>query len=339
MRTTVTNDKMDFMKAIEVQAHGGPEVMTLTDVHEPAPGADEVVAEVAAIGVNFIDTYHRSGVYPTKLPLCPGLEGAGVVTAVGENVDWAKVGDRVAWNSAPGSYAEHVALTHDVTYAVPDEVPLETAAALMLQGLTAHYLATSSFELKEGHTSLVHAGAGGVGLLLTQLAKSRGARVITTVSSDAKEELSRGAGADEVLRYDRFADMTIDLPAAVKSLTGGIGADVVYDGVGAATFDGSLASVAVRGMLVLFGGASGQVEAFDLQRLNAGGSLSITRPSMGHFLRTDEERAWRSGELFAAVAAGELDVRIGATYPLAQAAQAHRALEGRETTGKVLLLP
>ena len=327
------------MKAIEVQAHGGPENMTLVDTDVPQPSADHVVAEVAAIGVNFIDTYHRSGVYPTALPLRPGLEGAGVVTAVGANVDWAKVGDRVAWNSAPGSYAEHVALSRDVTYAVPDEVPLETAAALMLQGLTAHYLATSSFELREGHTALLHAGAGGVGLLLTQLAASRGARVITTVSSAAKEQLSRAAGAAEVLRYDQFADMTTDLPAAIKDLTDGQGVDVVYDGVGATTFDGSLASLAVRGMLVLFGGASGQVEPFDLQRLSRAGSVSVTRPSMGHFLRTDEERAWRSGELFAAVADGSLDVRIGATYPLAQAAQAHRALEGRETTGKVLLLP
>lgn len=327
------------MKAIEVQTHGGPEVMTLTDAPEPTPRPDEVVAQVKAIGVNFIDTYHRSGVYPVSLPLRPGLEGAGIVTQVGEDVDWVAIGDRVAWNSAPGSYAEQVVLHSDTTYAVPDEVSLEIAAALMLQGLTAHYLATSSFELREGHTALLHAGAGGVGLLLTQLAKARGARVITTVSSTAKEELSRGAGADEVLRYDQFADMTTDLPAAVKELTDGQGVDVVYDGVGAATFDGSLASLAVRGMLVLFGGASGQVEPFDLQRLSRAGSVSVTRPSMGHFLRTDEERAWRSGELFAAVVARELDVRIGATYPLAEAAEAHRALEGRETTGKVLLLP
>lgn len=339
MRTFATNDKMDCMKAIEVLTHGGPESMALVDTDVPQPSANQVVVEVAAAGVNFIDTYHRSGVYPTKLPLRLGLEGAGVVRDVGDNVDWAKVGDRVAWNSAPGSYAEHVVLSKETTYAVPDDVSLETAAALMLQGLTAHYLATSSFELRAGHTALVHAGAGGVGLLLTQLAKARGAQVITTVSSDVKEELSRGAGADEVVRYDGFTDMTADLPAAIKELTAGQGVDVVYDGVGAATFDGSLASLAVRGMLVLFGGASGQVPTFDLQRLNAGGSLSITRPSMGHFLRTDDERAWRSGELFAAVAAGELDVRIGATYPLAQAAQAHRALEGRETTGKVLLLP
>lgn len=327
------------MKAIEVRSHGGPEVMNLVDADVPTPTPTQAVAEVAAIGVNFIDTYHRSGVYPTDLPLRPGLEGAGVVTAVGKDVDWVKVGDRVAWNSAPGSYAQHVALSRDTTYAVPDEVSLETAAALMLQGLTAHYLATSSFELREGHTALLHAGAGGVGLLLTQLAKARGARVITTVSSDHKEELSREAGAAEVLRYDTFADMTVDLPAAVRALTDGEGVDVVYDGVGAATFDGSLASLAVRGMLVLFGGASGQVEPFDLQRLSRAGSVSVTRPSMGHFLRTDEERAWRSGELFEAVAAEKLDVRIGATYPLDQAAQAHRALEGRHTTGKVLLLP
>ena len=327
------------MKAIEVQSHGGPDVMALVDADTPTYGPDQVLVEVHASGVNFIDTYHRSGVYPVTLPLRPGLEGAGVVTEVGAHVDWTKVGDHVAWNSTPGSYAEQVVLGRDNAYAVPKDVPLETAAALMLQGLTAHYLATSSFELREGHAALVHAGAGGVGLLLTQLAKARGARVITTVSTGAKEELSRGAGADEVLRYDQFADMTTDLPTAVHALTNGEGVDVVYDGVGAATFDGSLASLKVRGMLVLFGGASGQVEPFDLQRLSRAGSVSITRPSMGHFLRTDEERAWRSGELFSAVADGTLDVRIGATYPLAQAAKAHRALEGRETTGKVLLLP
>lgn len=330
---------MAYMKAIEVLAHGGPDVMHLTDKPEPTPGRDEVVVDVVASGVNFFDTYQRSGVYEVALPFIPGREGAGVVSQVGPDVDWADVGDRVAWASTSSSYAEQVVLGRSDAYSVPAGVALETAAALMLQGLTAHYLSTSTFALAQGHTALVHAGAGGVGLLLTQLAKGRGARVITTVSTDAKEELSRGAGADEVLRYDQFADMTTDLPAAVKALTGGEGVDVVYDGVGAATFDGSLASLAVRGMLVLFGGASGQVEPFDLQRLNSGGSLSLSRPTMAHFLCTDEERAWRSSELFTAVAAGELNVRIGATYPLADAAQAHRALEGRDTTGKVLLVP
>lgn len=313
--------------------------MKLIDTADPTPNADQVLVEVAASGVNFIDTYQRSGVYDVPVPFRPGLEGAGVVVQAGADANWANVGDRVAWASTPRSYAERVVLDRDDAYAVPSDVPLETAAALMLQGLTAHYLATSSYALSEGDVALVHAGAGGVGLLLTQLARARGAHVITTVSTDAKEQLSREAGANDVVRYDNFSNMATDLPDAVRDLTDGAGVNVVYDGVGAATFDGSLNSLAVRGMLVLFGGASGQVPAFDLQRLNAGGSLSITRPAMGHFLRTEEERAQRSGELFAAVAAGELDVRIGATYPLAEAAQAHIALEGRETTGKVLLLP
>ncbi|WP_084104091.1 quinone oxidoreductase [Demequina sp. NBRC 110056] len=327
------------MKAIVVTETGDPQVMSLTDVPDPRIGPAQVLVDVAACGVNYIDTYQRSGTYTVQTPFTPGLEGAGVVAAVGADVDWAAPGDRVAWCSTAGSYAERVTLSREDCYRVPEAVDLDVAAALMLQGLTAHYLSASSFPLHPGQTALVHAGAGGVGLLLTQLAVARGARVITTVSSDEKEQLSRAAGAADVIRYERFRDMASELPRAVRELTDGVGVEVVYDGVGASTFDGSLDSLAVRGTMVLFGGASGQVPDFNLQRLNRGGSLSITRPSMGHFLRTDEERAWRAGDLFSAVAAGELDVRIGATFPLAEAVAAHEALQGRRTTGKVLLHP
>ncbi|WP_297084223.1 quinone oxidoreductase [uncultured Demequina sp.] len=327
------------MRSIVAPNPGGPQVMALTEVPDAAPGAHEVLVQVAACGVNYIDTYQRSGIYPIDFPFTPGLEGAGTVVEAGSEVDWARPGDRVAWASAAGSYAERVRLSRDDCFHVPEGVPLETAAALMLQGLTAHYLSASTFTLHAGHVALVHAGAGGVGLLLTQLARARGARVISTVSSDEKEQLSRAAGASEVIRYERFRDMAAELPAAVRDLTNGAGVDVVYDGVGASTFDGSLASLAVRGTMVLFGGASGQVPDFNLQRLNRAGSLFLTRPSMGHYLRTDEERAWRAGDLFAAVATGELDVRIGETFPLASAASAHEALQSRRTTGKVLLLP
>lgn len=313
--------------------------MNLADVPEPTCPANKIRVRVEAAGVNFIDTYRRAGVYKVDFPMIPGSEGAGTVIEAGSDVTWAKEGDRVAWTSTFASYAEQVILGQADCYSVPDAVATDVAAASMLQGLTAHYLATSSFVLNEGHTALVHAGAGGVGLLLTQMAVARGARVITTVSTEEKASLSRGAGADAVIRYDQFADITSELPQAVRDLTDGRGVDVVYDGVGKTTFDASLASLAVRGTLVLFGGASGQVAPFDLQRLNAGGSLTITRPTLGHFLLTAEERAWRSGELFGAIADGTLDVRIGAKFPLADAADAHRALEGRHTTGKVLLLP
>lgn len=327
------------MKAITASHSGGPEVMSLADVPEPTCSANTVRVRVEAAGVNFIDTYRRSGVYKVDFPLIPGSEGAGTVIQAGADVTWANEGDRVAWNSTFASYAEQIILDQGDCYLVPESVASDVAAASMLQGLTAHYLATSSFALAEGHTALVHAGAGGVGLLLTQMAVARGARVITTTSTEEKAELSRGVGADAVIRYDQFADITAELPQAVRDLTGGRGVNVVYDGVGKTTFDASLASLTMRGTMVLFGGASGQVPPFDLQRLNAGGSLSITRPTLGHFLLTAEERAWRSGELFAAISAGELNVRIGARFPLEDAAEAHRALEGRHTTGKVLLFP
>ncbi len=327
------------MKAITASHAGGPEVMTLADVPEPTCPADKVRVRVEAAGVNFIDTYRRSGIYPVDFPMIPGSEGAGTVIEVGSDVTWARDGDRVSWTSTSASYAEQVILGPDDCYAVPNAVASDVAAAAMLQGLTAHYLASSSFPIGEGHTALVHAGAGGVGLLLTQMAVERGARVITTVSTGEKAELSRGAGAQHVIRYDQFADLTAELPQAVRDLTKGRGVNVVYDGVGKSTFDASLESLAMRGTMVLFGGASGQVPHFDLQRLNTGGSLSITRPSLGHFLHTSAERAWRSDELFGAIATGNLDVRIGSRFPLEDAVGAHRALEGRKTAGKVLLIP
>lgn len=325
------------MKAIVAQHAGGPEMMELRDVPSPVCPPDAVVVAVDVAGVNFIDTYERSGIYPVDFPLIPGREGCGTVIEVGSDVTWATEGQRAAWTASAGSYAERVVVRREDFYAVSDAVDNDTAAAVLLQGLTAHLLSRSVFPLSTGHTALIHAGAGGVGLLLTQLAHHAGARVITTVSTSEKAELSRAAGAHHVIRYDEFTDLSDQLPAAVRELTNGEGVSVAYDGVGKTTFDASLRSIAPRGMLVLFGGASGQVPPFDLQRLARHGSLTVTRPSMGHFLRTPEERAWRSEEIYGAVASGHLHVRVGARYPLASAADAHRALEGRETTGKVLL--
>lgn len=327
------------MKAIVASQPGGPEVMRLTDVPEPPCPADAVRVRVEAVGVNFVDTYERSGVYSVDFPMIPGREGAGIVVDTGPDVTWARPGDRVAWTASPGSYAEQVIVRESDCYHVPSAVELDVAAAALLQGLTAHMLSASVFPLGPDHTALVHAGAGGVGLLLTQMAAARGARVITTASTEEKAALSVQAGASEVIRYDRFLDLTSELPAAVRRLTGGRGVDVVYDGVGSSTFDASLASVATRGLLVLFGGASGQVPPFDLQRLARAGSIMVTRPSMAHFLLTPQERSWRSGEVFDAIVTGALDVRIGARFALSDAAEAHRALEGRKTTGKVLLAP
>ncbi len=324
------------MHAINVSQTGEPNVLELVEVPNPIPGTGEVLVQVAAAGVNFIDTYQRRGIYPRPLPYTPGSEGAGVVIALGEGADELAVGDRIAWTDSPGSYAEFVLVKASRALRVPDDVSLDVAAALPLQGLTAHYLVTSTYHVREGDTVLVHAGAGGVGLLLTQLTVARGAKVITTVSSDTKEQLSRAAGASAVIRYDQLSDLTAELPALVKSLSGG-GVTAVYDGVGKSTFDASLASLRPRGTLVLFGGSSGQVPPFDLQRLSAGGSLFVTRPTLGHYIATDDELHSRADELFAAVAAGTLHVRIGARFPLADAAAAHTALEGRATTGKVIL--
>jgi NADPH2:quinone reductase len=326
------------VRAVHATAPGGPEVLSVVELPAPAPGPGEVLVDVAAAGVNFIDTYRRSGRYPMPFPHVVGSEGAGTVSAVGEGAALA-VGDRVAWlDGAAGSYAECVAVQADRAVPVPDDVPLDVAAALLLQGVTAHYLVHDSAPVRAGDTVFVHAGAGGVGLLLTQLATDLGAQVLTTVSTAEKEALSRAAGAADVLRYDRLRDLTAELPAWVRDRVPG-GVRAVYDGVGAATFDASLASVAVRGTLVLFGGASGAVPPFDPMRLEQAGSLFLTRPTIRHHVATRAELVARTDELFALVAAGRLDVRIGSRYPLADAADAHRALEGRATTGKVLLVP
>ncbi|UFU04276.1 quinone oxidoreductase [Ruania suaedae] len=328
------------MHAVVAHEAGGPEVMTLQEVPVPDPGPGQVLVRSEAAGVNFIDTYHRSGVYPVDFPLTPGGEGAGTVEAVGDGVEHLGPGDRVAWaSSVSGSYADQVLVEAAQALPVPEGVSAEVAAAIPLQGMTAHMLVEGVTHLGPGRTVLLHAGAGGVGLLLTQLAVARGARVLTTVSTEEKAELSRAAGAAEVIRYDQLTDLTEELPALVRDLTEGQGVDVAYDGVGKATFDASLASVRRRGLLVLFGGASGQVPPVDLQRLNRAGSLFVTRPTLFHYIADAEERAWRAREVFDAVAEGTLQVRIGARFPLADAAGAHTALEGRATTGKVLLLP
>ncbi|WP_329059105.1 quinone oxidoreductase family protein [Amycolatopsis sp. NBC_01480] len=320
--------------AVQVTRTGGPEVLEVADVETGAPEAGELLVDVAAAGVNYIDTYQRQGIYPIDLPFVLGLEGAGTVAEVGEGVTDFAPGDRVAWQGSLGSYAARKRVPADGAVKVPEGVSDEVAAAAMLQGMTAHYLVRSTYEVKEGDDVLVHAAAGGVGLLLVQLAKARGARVIGTVSTEEKAQLARGAGADHVIRYDRE-----DFAAVTRELTGGEGVAVVYDGVGKDTVDGSLASLKIRGLLALFGAASGPVPPIDPQRLNSGGSLFLTRPSSGHYLRTREELDWRAGELFQAVLDGSLDIRIGGRYPLAEARQAHEDLQGRKTTGKLILVP
>jgi NADPH:quinone reductase len=319
-------------KAVRITETGGPEVMRVTEVPDPEPEAGDLLVDVAAAGVNYVDTYHRDGTYPMNLPIVLGVEGAGRVRAVGSDVTGFAEGDRVAWAMAPGSYASVAAIPQTHAVKVPDGVSDDVAAALALQGMTAHMLTRSVYPIADGDTVLVHAAAGGVGLLLVQLAKARGARVLATGSTDEKRALARGAGADEVFGYEGFADR-------VKDLTGGAGVAAVYDGVGATTFDDSLASLRTRGTMVLFGGASGPVPPVDPQRLNRGGSLYLTRPTLAHFMTTREELDWRSGELFDAVADGSLSVRIGHTYALDDAAQAHIDLQGRRTTGKLLLHP
>ncbi|MEU0500739.1 quinone oxidoreductase [Nocardia sp. NPDC005998] len=321
------------MHAIQVSEHGGPEVLNYVEVPDPQIGPDQLLVDTEAIGINFIDTYIRTGRYPQAVPYVPGAEGTGVVAEIGANVTEFAVGDRVAWAAAPGSYAQRVAVPAAVAIKVPDGVDTPVAASALLQGMTAHYLLESIYKPEPGETVLVHAGAGGVGLLLTQLAAARGVRVITTVSSDAKEKLSREAGAAEVLRY------TDDLAERVRALTDGVGVAAAYDGVGAATFEASLAALRIRGMLALFGAASGPVPPFDLQRLSPAGSLFVTRPTLAHYTRDRTELLWRATDILTAIANGTLHVRIGATYPLAEAAQAHRDLEGRKTTGSIVLLP
>lgn len=318
------------MRAIIANEAGGPDVLVLRETAAPDPGPGELLVQTAAVGVNFIETYQRSGIYPVTFPFTPGAEASGTVTAVGEGVPEEKIGRLVTTAEGKASYAEQFVVSATAAIEVPDGIAAETAAALPLQGLTAHYLAASSAQPQPGDTVLVHAGAGGVGLLLTQILVARGVRVLTTVSTPEKKELSLAAGAADVLSYDSFAERA-------RELTGGDGVAVVYDGVGKDTFDDSLRALRIRGEMVLFGGASGPVPPFNLQRLNSGGSLSITRPSLGYFLRTPEERAWRYGELFDAIDSGTLDIRIGAQFPLEAASDAHRALEGRQTTGKVIL--
>lgn len=318
--------------AIVVSAFGGPEVLEYIEVDMPQPGAGEVVVKVAAAGVNYIDVYRRMGKYPVELPGIPGAEASGTVTAVGSGVTEVAVGDRVAFPDNTGGYAEYVIAPAAKCLPVPDEMDDLTAAAVPMQLMTAHYLIDGSYRLEAGNTCLIHAGAGGVGLVLTQMAKRVGARVITTVSSPEKAELSKAAGADHVISYDNFAHV-------VRELTDGVGVHVAYDGVGKDTFDGSLASLRTRGMLVSFGSASGPVAPFDISRLVQGGSLSVTRPTLFNFVAEPEERAWRWKEVCDAVLSGEVVVRIDQTYPLNEAAQAHRDLEARRTTGKSLLIP
>ena len=321
-------------RAIVVERTGGPEVLTLVERDPGPPGEGQVRIRVAAAGVNFIDTYFRSGAYPRPLPFVLGLEGAGRIEAVGEGVAGLRAGDRVAWASAPGSYAEAVVAPAASVVRVPDGVPDDVAAASMLQGMTAHYLVHAIRPPEPGAWALVHAAAGGTGLLLVQTARRAGLRVVGTCGSASKAALARDAGADVVVRYDET-----DFVAAAREATGGRGVDVVYDGVGRATFDESLLCLRPRGLLVLFGQASGPVPPFDLQRLNAAGSLVVTRPSLAHFVATRDELEMRAGAVLGAIAEGSLHVRIGARFALADAADAHRALESRATTGKVLLLP
>ncbi len=321
------------MQAVQVVEPGGPDALRIGEIDEPQPGPGELAVRVEAAGVNFIDIYQRRGTYPLELPAVLGLEGAGEVIAVGEGVDRFTSGDRVAWSGELGSYAEQHVVPADRAVSVPDGVETATAAAVMLQGMTAHYLACSTFPLEAGNTALVHAGAGGVGHLLIQVAKRRGARVLTTVSTDEKGELARQSGADEVIRYTET-----DFAAAVADLTDS-GVDVVYDSVGADTFERSLDSLRPRGYMVLYGASSGPVAAFDPQILNQKGSLFLTRPSLFQYVATRDELDWRARELFDWIAAGELEVRIDRSWPLGEAAEAHRYLEGRRSKGKLLLEP
>jgi NADPH2:quinone reductase len=320
------------MRAVVVNELGGPEVMAAREQPDPVPGPGQVLIRVAAAGVNFIDIYRRSGVYKQHLPCVPGHEGAGTVTAVGAGVTELAAGQHVAWNDCPGSYAELIAADAAKLVPVPAGIDLKAAGAVMLQGLTAHYLCRSTFPVSEGAVTVVHAAAGGVGLLLTQMIKDLGGTVIATTSSGAKASLAEQAGADHVTSYDEF-------PVVVRNVTDGRGADVVFDGVGKDTFDASLSVLRPRGMMVLFGGSSGQVPPVDPQRLNSGGSLYLTRPTLANYVADRAELLWRASDVFAWMGKGELSVRIGAEYPLEDAARAHEDLAGRRTTGKLILVP
>ncbi len=323
-----------MVRTIVVREHGGSDVLQVEERDPGAPGPGSVRVRSSASGVNFIDVYMRTGLYPRPTPFVLGLEGAGVVEAVGPATEGLAEGDRVAWASVPSSYAEALIAPADRVVPIPEGVSDEVAAAAMLQGMTAHYLIHGVRETAPGDFALVHAAAGGVGLLLIQLLKAAGARVMGTCSTQEKEALARRAGADEVVRYTEA-----DFSAAAREWTGGRGADVVYDSVGMTTFDASLKSLRPRGLLCLYGQSSGVVPPFDLNRLNAMGSLFVTRPSLAHYTASRAELLERAGAVLGAVASGALEVRIGAQFPLDEAAAAHDALEGRRTTGKVLLLP
>ncbi|MBI3030764.1 MAG: quinone oxidoreductase [Candidatus Rokubacteria bacterium] len=322
------------MKAIRIKTLGGPEVLTLEDIPEPKPGPGEAVVKLEAAGLNFIDVYYRIGLYKAQLPITLGVEGGGTVTEVGPNVAEVKAGDRVAYSGVLGAYAQFAAVPAARLVKLPEGLDGKAGAAAMLQGMTAHYLSHATYPLKPGDWCLVHAAAGGVGLLLCQMAKMRGARVIGTVSTEAKAKLAREAGADEVILYT-----TQDFEAEVKRITGGAGVPVVYDSVGKTTFDKSLNCLAPRGVMALYGQSSGPVPPLDPAVLNQKGSLFLTRPSLVHHTATREELLQRSGDVLGWIKAGKLKLRIDLTLPLAQAADAHRQLEGRQTTGKVLLIP
>ena len=322
------------MKAIRVHEVGGPEAMKLEDVPQPEPAGGEALVRLETIGVNYIDTYHRTGLYKVPLPFTPGMEAAGVVDAVGPDVEGVRAGDRVAYAGTLGAYAERAVVPAEKLVPLPDGLDSRDAAGAMLQGLTAQYLTRSTFPLKPGHTVLIHAAAGGVGLLLVQLAKHFGARVFGTVSTDEKARAATGAGADDVILYNQS-----DFAAEVKKLTEGRGVDVVYDSVGKSTYEKSIASLAPRGMLVLFGNASGPVPPIDPLALSGAGSIFMTRPTLFHQIAEREELLSRSKELFSWLQSGELRLAIDRSLPLAEAAQAHGLLEGRQTTGKLLLIP
>jgi NADPH2:quinone reductase len=322
------------MRAIRVHTPGGPEALRLDDVPEPTPKAGEAIVKVDAAGLNYIDVYFRTGAYKAELPFTVGLEAGGTVTAVGEGVTEVKVGAKVAYTGVPGAYGQYAAVPAARLVTLPAGVTTRQGAAAMLQGMTAHYLATSSWPLRKGDTCVVHAAAGGVGLLLCQIAKLRGARVIGTVSTEDKAKLARQAGADEIIFYTRQ-----DFESEVKRLTDGKGVRVIYDGVGKTTFDKGLNCLVPRGMMVLFGQSSGPVAPFDPAVLNAKGSLFLTRPSLNHHIITREELLQRADEVLGWIRDGKLKLRIDTEFPLKDAAEAHRALEGRKTTGKVLLIP
>ena len=320
------------MKQVQVKEPGGPERMAIVETSVPEPGPGQALVKVAASGVNFIDVYFRTGLYKADRPITLGSEAAGTVERVGPGVTDLERGDRVAYAMARGSYAEYAVVPASQLVRIPDAIDFVTAAGVMLQGMTAHYLTHSTYPLNKGETCLVHAAAGGAGGMIVQMARARGARVLGTTSTAAKAEIARKAGADEIILYTEVA-----FDAEARRLTGGRGVDVVYDSVGQSTFEGSLNSLRPRGMLALFGQSSGSVPPFDPGILNGKGSLFLTRPSLAHYLLTREELLWRAGDVFKALQSGELALNLHGTFPLARAAEAHRLLEGRATTGKIVL--